>query len=93
MKGSARLQTSRDTFQLIISIVVIQRVKSASVSVDSELISTIGKGLLVFAGVGREDTQKEADQVVNKVLKAKFWPDEDGGQVRISRRGLSLSID
>ncbi|KAJ5118833.1 kinesin light chain 1 [Penicillium atrosanguineum] len=60
--------------------VVIQRVKSASVSVDSELISTIGKGLLVFAGVGKEDTQKEADQVVNKVLKAKFWPDEDGGQ-------------
>ncbi|KAJ5119870.1 D-aminoacyl-tRNA deacylase [Penicillium atrosanguineum] len=61
--------------------VVIQRVKSASVSVDSELISTIGKGLLVFAGVGKEDTQKEADQVVNKVLKAKFWPDEDGGAV------------
>ncbi|KAJ6111883.1 D-aminoacyl-tRNA deacylase, partial [Penicillium sp. IBT 18751x] len=60
--------------------VVIQRVKSASVSVDSELISTIGKGLLVFAGVGKEDTQKEADQVVNKVLKAKFWPDEQGGQ-------------
>ncbi|KAJ5198045.1 uncharacterized protein N7498_007162 [Penicillium cinerascens] len=60
--------------------VVIQRVKSASVSVDSELISSIGKGLLVFAGVGQEDSEKEADQVVNKVLKAKFWPDEDGGQ-------------
>ncbi|CEJ57032.1 Putative D-tyrosyl-tRNA(Tyr) deacylase [Penicillium brasilianum] len=60
--------------------IVIQRVKSASVTVDSELISSIGKGLLVFAGVGLEDTEKEADNMVNKVLKAKFWPDENGGQ-------------
>ncbi|KAF7716999.1 Uncharacterized protein PECH_003186 [Penicillium ucsense] len=59
---------------------VIQRVKSASVTVDSELISSIGKGLLVFAGVGKDDTEKEAENLVNKVLKAKFWPDENGGQ-------------
>lgn len=63
--------------------VVIQRVKSASVTVDSELVSSIGKGLLVLAGVGKEDTEKEAEQVVNKVLKAKFWPDENGAQVRM----------
>ncbi|KAJ5594233.1 D-aminoacyl-tRNA deacylase [Penicillium hispanicum] len=60
--------------------VVIQRVKSASVTVDEELISAIGKGLLVLAGVGKEDTMKEAETLVNKVLKAKFWPDENGGQ-------------
>ncbi|CAP85809.1 D-tyrosyl-tRNA(Tyr) deacylase [Penicillium rubens] len=59
---------------------VIQRVKSASVTVDSELISSIGKGLLVFAGVGKEDTEKDAENLVNKVLKAKFWPDENGVQ-------------
>jgi D-tyrosyl-tRNA(Tyr) deacylase len=47
----------------------------------------------VFAGVGQEDTEKEADQVVNKVLKAKFWPDENGGQVRRECSGLGLSID
>ncbi|KAJ5306124.1 hypothetical protein N7508_005139 [Penicillium antarcticum] len=46
--------------------VVIQRVKSASVSVDSELISSIGKGLLVFAGIGQEDTEKDAENLVNK---------------------------
>jgi hypothetical protein len=56
-------------------------VKSASVTVDSELISSIGKGLLVFAGVGLDDTEKEAENMVNKVLKAKFWPDENGAQV------------
>lgn len=56
--------------------------KSASVTVDSELISSIGKGLLVFAGIGKEDTEKEAENLVNKVLKAKLWPDENGAQVR-----------
>lgn len=56
--------------------------KSASVTVDAELISSIGKGLLVFAGVGKDDTEKEAENLVNKVLKAKLWPDEHGAQVR-----------
>ncbi|KAJ5703906.1 hypothetical protein N7493_011044 [Penicillium malachiteum] len=60
--------------------IVIQRVKSASVTVDEELVSSIGRGLLVFAGIGHEDTEKEADNLVNKVLKAKFWPDENGAQ-------------
>ncbi|KAJ5639459.1 uncharacterized protein N7484_007321 [Penicillium longicatenatum] len=60
--------------------IVIQRVKSASVSVDEELISSIGRGLLVFAGIGHDDTEKEAENLVNKVLKAKFWPDDDGKQ-------------
>ncbi|KAJ5469645.1 D-aminoacyl-tRNA deacylase [Penicillium diatomitis] len=69
----------RDVFAKIF-LVVIQRVKSASVTVDSELISSIGKGLLVFAGVGKDDTEKEAETLVNKVLKAKFWPDENGAQ-------------
>ena len=72
-----------DWIHLTPRTVVIQRVKSASVTVDSELISSIGKGLLVLAGVGKEDTEKEAENLVNKVLKAKFWPDEKGAQVRM----------
>mgnify|MGYP002718577661 FL=1 len=35
----------------------------------------------MFAGVGKEDTEKDAENLVNKVLKAKFWPDENGVQV------------
>lgn len=50
-------------------------------TVDSELVSSIGKGLLVFAGIGKDDTEKDAENLVNKVLKAKFWPDENGVQV------------
>ncbi|KAK6385244.1 hypothetical protein LTR65_009285 [Meristemomyces frigidus] len=55
---------------------VIQRVKSASVTVDGQLISQIAKGLLVFAAVDKNDTQKEAESMAAKVLKVKLWEDE-----------------
>ncbi|PWY80132.1 hypothetical protein BO83DRAFT_376066 [Aspergillus eucalypticola CBS 122712] len=56
---------------------VLQRVKSASVTVDGHLISSIGQGILVLAGIGKEDTEKDADSMIGRVLKAKLWPDED----------------
>ncbi|EAL87303.1 aminoacyl-tRNA hydrolase, putative [Aspergillus fumigatus Af293] len=61
-------------------VAVIQRVKSASVTVDEKLVSSIGRGLLVLAGVGKEDTEKDADTLIQRVLKAKLWPAEEGGQ-------------
>lgn len=48
---------------------MIQRVKSASVSVDNQLVSSIGKGLLVLAGVGKGDDEKDADNLIAKLLK------------------------
>ncbi|KAK3073774.1 D-tyrosyl-tRNA(Tyr) deacylase [Teratosphaeriaceae sp. CCFEE 6253] len=59
---------------------VIQRVKSASVTVDGQLISTIAKGVLVFAAVGKDDTPKEAESMANKVLKLKLWEDDQGSK-------------
>ena len=59
---------------------MIQRVKSASVTVDGQLISTISKGLLIFAAVGKDDTQKEAESMAGKVLKVKLWEDEMGAK-------------
>ena len=61
---------------------MIQRVKSASVSVDNQLVSSIGKGLLVLAGVGKGDDEKDADNLIAKLLKTRFWTDENGAQVR-----------
>lgn len=58
---------------------MIQRVKSASVTVDGQLISTIGKGLLVLAAIAKEDTAKEVESMAAKVLKVKLWDDEQGG--------------
>ncbi|KAM3425713.1 D-aminoacyl-tRNA deacylase [Cercospora zeina] len=59
---------------------VIQRVKSASVTVDGQLISSIGKGLLILAAIAKEDTAKEAESMASKVLKVKLWDDDHGGK-------------
>ncbi|KAB2571100.1 D-tyrosyl-tRNA(Tyr) deacylase [Lasiodiplodia hormozganensis] len=59
---------------------VLQRVKSASVTVDGNLISSIGKGVLVFVGVGKEDTPTEAEKMAGKVLSMQLWDDDQGGK-------------
>ena len=48
---------------------VLQRVKEASVSVDGETIGAIGRGLVVFLGVGRNDTEKDADRYLENVKR------------------------
>ncbi|KAL9590552.1 MAG: hypothetical protein Q9203_000669 [Teloschistes exilis] len=58
---------------------VLQRVASASVTIDTQLVSSIGKGVLVFAAVAPDDTPKEVESMAAKVLKLKMWPDEAGG--------------
>lgn len=55
---------------------------SASVTVDQEVVSSIGKGVLVFAAVAPGDTEKELTTIASKVLKMKLWDDEAGGRVR-----------
>lgn len=49
-------------------------------TVDGDLISTIGRGLLVFAAVGKDDTVKEAESMASKVLKVKLWEDGEDGE-------------
>ncbi|MCJ1388942.1 D-tyrosyl-tRNA(Tyr) deacylase [Xylographa bjoerkii] len=58
---------------------VLQRVLSASVTIDKQLISSIGRGILVFAAVERDDTRQEVEAMASKVLKLKMWPDDAGG--------------
>jgi D-aminoacyl-tRNA deacylase len=60
---------------------ILQRVLSASVTVEKEVVSSIGKGILVFAAVAPGDTEKEAESLAQKVLKLKLWDDEAGGRV------------
>ena len=45
-------------------------------TVDKQLVSSIGKGLLVFAAVDSNDTKKEAESLASRVIKMKIWPDE-----------------
>ncbi|KAI1636986.1 D-Tyr tRNAtyr deacylase-like domain-containing protein [Biscogniauxia mediterranea] len=59
---------------------ILQRVLSASVTVEKEVVSSIGKGVLVFAAVAPGDTEKEADSLAAKVLKMKLWDDDSGAR-------------
>ena len=53
---------------------VIQRVKSASVTVDGALVSSIGPGLVVLVGIGGDDTKEDAEYVAGKCLRARLFP-------------------
>jgi len=55
---------------------VIQRVKEAQVTVKDEIVGEIGEGLLVFLGVGREDTEADVDYLVEKVVHLRIFSDE-----------------
>ena len=47
-------------------------------SVDGALVSEIGPGLLVLLGVGREDDERDADWLADKVKALRIFPDADG---------------
>jgi len=55
---------------------VVQRVKSASVSVDGTVVGAINHGLLVFLGVCVEDTEAQALQLSRKVAKLRIFADD-----------------
>ncbi len=57
---------------------VIQRVNEASVKVDGKIVGEIGRGLLVFIGVGQEDTTEIADKYLKKLLGLRIFEDENG---------------
>ncbi len=56
---------------------ILQRVLSSSVTVNDQLVSSIGKGILVLAAIGPNDTRKDADSMASKIIKMKLWPDEN----------------
>jgi D-aminoacyl-tRNA deacylase len=56
--------------------VVLQRVTSASVEVDGDVVGEIGRGLLVLLGVGQGDTEEEARWLAGKTVELRIFPDE-----------------
>ncbi|KAL1005903.1 hypothetical protein UPYG_G00065380 [Umbra pygmaea] len=57
---------------------IIQRVTKASVTVGEEQISSIGRGLCVLLGISMEDTQKDVDYIIRKILNLRLFEDENG---------------
>lgn len=62
---------------------VIQRVAKAGVSVDNELVGSIGQGLVVLLGVGCKDTDRDVGYLVEKVINLRIFED-DNGKMNIS---------
>ena len=56
----------------------MQRVIKASVSVEGELVGKIGRGLVVFVGVARGDTERDASYLADKVANLRVFADEAG---------------
>ena len=57
---------------------VIQRVSEASVTIDGELFSSIGTGLMVLVGIAEGDTPADVDWLAAKTASMRIFPDENG---------------
>ncbi len=57
---------------------LLQRVSSANVSVDGEIVGEIGRGLLVLVAVHRDDTERDIARLAERILTYRVFPDGDG---------------
>ncbi|WP_413575823.1 D-aminoacyl-tRNA deacylase [Bdellovibrio sp. HCB290] len=57
---------------------VVQRVLSASVTVDGKIISSIGPGFLTLLGVAKGDTEQQLQKLITKIADLRVFPDNDG---------------
>ena len=65
--------------------IVLQRVKSASVSIEGTVVGEIVQGFLLLVGVGPDDTRDDASYLARKIAGMRIFSDENGK--------MNLSID
>ena len=56
---------------------VVQRVTRSKVEVEDQLIGQIDKGLMVLLGVSQDDTPKDIDYMVDKIVNLRIFEDQD----------------
>lgn len=59
-------------------IIVVQRVKEASVAIAGECINRINKGYLLFVGLKKGDTSEDLKYMAQKIRKLRIFSDEEG---------------
>lgn len=57
---------------------IIQRVKSASVTIENAVFSSINSGLMVLVGIEDADDEKDADWLVQKLINMRIFSDTEG---------------
>ena len=57
---------------------VVQRVSEADVRIQNESVGSIGRGLLVFLGIGKQDTARDIDWMVDKIVNLRIFEVEEG---------------
>jgi D-tyrosyl-tRNA(Tyr) deacylase len=57
---------------------LVQRVSEASVTVDGDRVASIGPGMLVLLGIGKGNTEQQADKLVGKLKKLRIFEDDQG---------------
>ena len=70
---------------------VIQRVTSASVTVDGEVIGRIGSGIMVLLGVEKGDAEPQGDWLVDKICGLRMFYDS-GGKMNLSVQDIGGSL-
>ncbi|HOK95712.1 MAG TPA: D-aminoacyl-tRNA deacylase [Anaerohalosphaeraceae bacterium] len=70
---------------------VIQRVKKASVSAEGQITGRIEQGLLVFLGIGRDDSRADIDFIADKITNLRIFEDKDG-KMNLSVRDIGGGI-
>jgi D-tyrosyl-tRNA(Tyr) deacylase len=70
---------------------VIQRVKSASVRVDGSTAGAIGSGLLVFLGVGQDDSEEDVRYIADKLSFLRIFEDAEG-KMNLSVRDIGGEV-
>jgi len=66
----------------------LQRVTSASVSVDNEVIGRIGQGLVVFVGIASGDSERDVQYLAEKIANLRIFADDEG---RFNLSALDIS--
>lgn len=74
--------------------IIVQRSKASSVSVHGEIVGKINAGLVLLVGFTQDDTEKDIDTLVEKVVHLRIFDDENGimNQSILDVKGEILSI-
>ena len=57
---------------------LVQRVSDGSVSIDGQVVGSIGPGLVILVGISRDDTEEDVPYIVSKTVNLRIFADEQG---------------